>query len=275
MPEFDRIFTAYEQRLRQLMDELVTDFDPSSEERVHLALVTQLVQSVVRAYDSFQIASPTPLDASTSVMYAAAGQEGRGVLNVPLRSLVDSGTLSPAQARFLNAGLGTRRTLLITGGANVGKSTMLNALIGLLPADTRLVVIRENGDDLPALRGRSFVVQIAAPSGTADRENAFRKILRIRPDWIVVDHLGPGDGELFLEALGRGTGGLATVAMPRTDVSLSEWLDLKPESMERLAELNPLALRLERDRTGRPRIARVVELAVKERRVLTAGRPGL
>ena len=170
MPEFDRILTAYEHRLRQLTDELVADLDPSAEERLHLALVTQLVQSIVRTYDSFQITRPVDLDASTSVMYAAAGQEGRGILNVPLRSLVDSGTLSPAQARYLNGNLGMRRTSFISGGANVGKSTVLNALIGLLPGDMRLAVIRDDMEELPALRGRPVLVQITAQSGTPDRE---------------------------------------------------------------------------------------------------------
>ena len=274
MPEFDRILTAYEHRLRQLADELVADLDPSAEERLHLALVTQLVQSIVRTYDSFQITRPADLDASTSVMYAAAGQEGRGILNVPLRSLVDSGTLSPAQARYLNGNLGMRRTSFISGGANVGKSTVLNALIGLLPGDMRLAVIRDDMEELPALRGRPVLVQITAQSGTPDREEAFRQAGRLRPDWVIVDQLRPAEGPLLLEVLTLDTGGLATVPVPDAETSLTEWLGLKPEMMEHLADLNPLAIHLERDRTGRPRISRVVELALKEAGVL-ATRPRL
>ena len=270
MPEFDRILTAYEHRLRQLADELAADLDPSPEERLHLALVAQLVQSIVRTYDSFQITRPTDLDASTSVMYAAAGQEGRGILNVPLRSLVDSGTLSPAQARYLNGSLGMRRTLFISGGANVGKSTVLNALIGLLPGDLRLAVIRDDNEELPALRGRPVVVQITAQSGTPDREEAFRQAGRLRPDWVIVDQLRPGEGPLLLEVLTLDTGALATVAVPDAEASLTEWLGLRPDTMEHLADLNPLAIHLERDRTGRPRISRVVELALKEAGVLAA-----
>jgi hypothetical protein len=42
--------------------------------------------------------------------------------------------------------------------------------------------------------------------------------------------------------------------------------------MEHVVDLNPLALHLERDRTGRPRIARVVELALKEAGLLAGAR---
>ena len=274
MPEFDRILTAYEHRLRQLTDELVADLDPSAEERLHLALVTQLVQSIVRTYDSFQITRPVDLDASTSVMYAAAGQEGRGILNVPLRSLVDSGTLSPAQARYLNGNLGMRRTSFISGGANVGKSTVLNALIGLLPGDMRLAVIRDDMEELPALRGRPVLVQITAQSGTPDREQAFRQAGR--PETGLGDRrpATAGGGPAAVGSPDLDTGGLATVPVPDAETSLTDWLGLKPEMMEHLADLNPLAIHLERDRTGRPRISRVVELALKEAGVL-ATRPRL
>ncbi len=272
MPESDSVFAAYEHRLRQLVDELVADLDPSPEERAHLLLVTQLMQALLRTYDSCQIARPSPLDASTSVMYASAVVEGRGALNVPLRSLVDSGTLSPSQARFLNGNLSMRRSIFISGAPNVGKSTMLNSLIGLLPQDARLVIVRGDSEELPALRGRSSVIQIAAQSATPEREVAFRKAAKMRPDWIVVDQLQPSDGPLFLKSLTLDTGGLATVPIPETETSLSEWLTLKPTLMEHLAELNPIALHMERDKVGRPRIVRLVEPALKKARVVTVAR---
>lgn len=272
MPDFDRILTAYEHRLRQLADELVADLDPSPEEQVHVLLVTQLLQGIVRTYGSFQLSHASVLDASTSVMYAAAGHDGRGALNVPLRSLVDSSTLTPAQVRFLNANLGMKRTILVSGPSNVGKSTLLNALIGLLPADLRILSLLSEGEDLPALRGRSFVAQLTAQSGTAERQSAFQRAGRTAPDWLVIGELLPPDGPLFIEALGDDAAALATVPVGDPAASLAEWLGLAGAAAERLADINPLVVEMERDKTGRPRVTRVVELSFKDGAVLVTPR---
>ena len=108
-------------------------------------------------------------------MYAAVEQRERRVLNVPMRSLVDSNTATAWHARFLNASLGMKRTMIVSGEANVGKSTLVNALINFLPRDQRLVVIDESDDGLPAVRGRSFTVQLKGKQGTPNGRTHFRK----------------------------------------------------------------------------------------------------
>ena len=105
MPGFDRILAAYEHGMQKLADELVAELDPTDEERGHLLLASQLAQAVVRAYDSFQLDRGPALDATKSVMYAAANQPDRRVLNVPLRTLVDNNTLTGVEARLLSGSL--------------------------------------------------------------------------------------------------------------------------------------------------------------------------
>jgi Tfp pilus assembly pilus retraction ATPase PilT len=198
VPEFDRILSAYEHGLKKLADELIAELDPPEEERVHLLLVSQLIQSLVHTYDAFQLNRAPALEASKSVMYAAAEQQERRVLNVPLRSLVESNTMTAWHARFLNASLGMKRSVIVTGDTNVGKSTLVNALIDLLPRDQRIVVIDDGDEGLPSLRGRSFTVQLKAKHGSPNRATAFHKATDMKPNWLVVEELSRRDGPSFL-----------------------------------------------------------------------------
>jgi Tfp pilus assembly pilus retraction ATPase PilT len=194
MANVDRILAAYEHGLKRLADDLVTELDPSEEDKADLMLVVQLLEAIVRTYDTFQLNRSPSLEASKSVMYAAAGQQERRVLNVPLRSLVDHNTLTAWHARFLNGSNGLKRTVIVSGESNVGKSTLMNALVELIPRDQRVVVIDDADEELPAVRGRSFTVQIKAKRGTAARATAFRKAADMKPNWIIAGELARRDG---------------------------------------------------------------------------------
>ena len=87
---------------------MLADLDPNAEERDRVLLLDQLLMGILRSYGSYHLSRAPQLDASTSVMYASADQPigGRAaaqLLNVPLRSLVDSNTVSAWQARYLNS----------------------------------------------------------------------------------------------------------------------------------------------------------------------------
>lgn len=274
MPAFDRILAAYEHGLKKLADELVAEIDPPEEERAHLMLVAQILQAVVHSYDSYQLNRATSLEASTSVMYAAAAQQERRVLNVPLRTLVDNNTVTPWQARFLNGNLGLKRSMIVSGGPNVGKSTLLNALIDLLPRDQRIVVVDDAEEELPALRGRSFTVQIKAKRGTPARAAVFRKAADMKPNWVVTGELVRRDGPGFLEALAEGSSGLATVQTPDPEVTLSDWLAMSKTAAGHIEKINPLVIHMDRDQGGRPRVDRIIEVTMdKDTLVLTPRRP--
>jgi hypothetical protein len=265
VPPFDRILATYEHRLQKLADELIADLDPPDQERAHLLMAAQLAQAVVRAYDSFQVDRDTGLDSATSVMYASAAQPERRVLNVPLRTLVDNNTLTGLEARLLNGLLNLRRTLVISGGPNMGKSTLLNALLGMLSRDQRLVVVLdEDEEELPALRDRSFAVQIKAKPGTAARAGAFRRAGDMKPTWVVAGELGRRDGPAFFETLTKETSGLATVQAPDPGMALADWLAGARGLEEHLTTVRPLFVHMDRDQGGRPRIVKVLEVVMEE-----------
>ena len=274
MAKVDRILAAYEHGLRRLADDLVAELDPSEEDKADLMLVVQLLEAVVRTYDAFQLNRSPALEASKSVMYAAAAQPERRVLNVPLRSLVEHNTLTAWQARFLNGSIGLKRTIIVSGEANVGKSTLLNALVELIPRDQRVVVVDDADEELPAVRGRSFTVQLKAKRGTVARANTFHKAADMKPNWIVTGELARRDGPAFLEALAAGSSGLATIQTPDPEVTLTDWLAANRATPDQLNSANPIVVHMERDQGGRPRIDKVVEAKmVGELLVLTPRRP--
>lgn len=274
MPEFDRILAAYEYGLKKLADELLADRDPSDDERGHLLLVSELVQSLVHTYDAYQLSRAPGLEASKSVMYAAVEQRERRVLNVPMRSLVDSNTVTAWHARFLNAGLGMKRTMIVSGDANVGKSTLLNALINFLPRDQRLVVIDESDEGLPAVRGRSFTVQLKGKQGTPNRANAFQKAKDMKPNWLIVGELSRRDGPNFFEALAAGSCGLATVETPDPEASMADWMAMNKNVAAGLNKLELIFIHMGRDQAGRPHIEKVLEATAEDGKlVMTTRKP--
>jgi type IV secretory pathway ATPase VirB11/archaellum biosynthesis ATPase len=258
MPPSQRILAAYEQRLKKLADDLIAEKNPPEEERGHLLLVSRLVQAVVNAYESQQVDQAATLEAALSAMTGGSQQR---VLNVSLRRLVDDNLMTPWYARFLNSSLGLKRSMIISGGPNVGKSTLLNALIDLLSRDHRIVSIDEGDEGLPVLRERSFTVQLKAKRGTPARASVFRRAADMKPTWIVVGEVVRRDGPVFLETLAEGpSGGLTTVQTLDPEATLNEWLAMSKATADHLKKLNPLVVHLEREPGGNPRVQRVIEV---------------
>jgi hypothetical protein len=256
----ERILTAYEKGLNQLHEELAARLGLGREEQEHLKLINELLLSIVRTYGSFYISRKTMLDASTSVMYATSvGPAGEQVLNVSLASLVENSTLTAWQARFITSCLGTRRTLFVAGEEGVGKSTLLNALLQLLPVDQRMVAIEE-AERLPALKNRSFTVRLTSEPASPARLTALRKAMEMQPNWLVVDDLAPADGPAFLEALGSPVAGLASMDTSDLESTLRDWVARQASVAEGLTSIQPVIAYLGYDRAGSPRVLDIYEV---------------
>jgi Type II/IV secretion system protein len=266
MADFERIISAYERGLQQLVDSVLADLDPDAEEHERVVLLDQLLTGILRSYGSYHLSRAPHLDASTSVMYAAGDPRAEGrsaaqLLNVPLRSLVDSNTVSTWQARYLNSSLGMKRSLIVTGVKQTGKSTLLNSLVQLLPVDQRLVAI-EDQEQLPALRGRSFTVHLTAKPGTPASANALERAADMHPTWIVLGELRRSEALPFLRALAGGISGLATIVAPDPEVVLHDWVSTQPELAQYLRPVAPLIAHVERNNVGQPRLVRLCEVTV-------------
>jgi pilus assembly protein CpaF len=131
------------------------------------------------------------------------------------RELLELGTLTEAQLELLEAAVGERRSILVSGGTGSGKTTLLGALSGFVAPGERLVTI----EDAAELRlQRRHVVRLESrPAGVEGRgevtiRDLLRNALRMRPDRIVIGEVRGAEALDLLTALNTGhRGALSTV----------------------------------------------------------------
>ena len=111
--------------------------------------------------------------------------------------------------------LHTRRNILVSGGTASGKTTLLNALIALIPDDQRIVAIEDTLElpiDSPN-RVRFEARRLQQRAVTI--RDLVRHALRHRPDHIVVGELRGAEAADLLQALNTGHGGSPATPPPR------------------------------------------------------------
>lgn len=132
-----------------------------------------------------------------------------------LATLINNGTLSPAMADFLRIAVLARRNIVVSGGTGTGKTTLLNCLSTLIPADERIVTIEDSAE--LRLCHENLVSLEARPSNAEGRglvsiRDLVRNALRMRPDRIVVGECRGGETLDMLQAMNTGHDGSLTTA---------------------------------------------------------------
>lgn len=132
-----------------------------------------------------------------------------------LPELVDAGTLTPQAAQVLGQLVRVRASCLVTGATGTGKTTLLAALLGLVPPDERIVCIEEASELAPDhphvihLQERGANVQGV---GAVPMTTLVRTALRMRPDRLVLGECRGPEVRDVLTALNTGhEGGWATL----------------------------------------------------------------
>lgn len=115
---------------------------------------------------------------------------------------------------WLRKAVRQRQTILVSGGASTGKTTMLNALLGQIEAEERLILI----EDTPELRmpHDNVVGLVAARGGMGEArvtpEDLLIASLRMRPDRIILGEVRGSEALTFLRAANTGhPGSLCTI----------------------------------------------------------------
>jgi type IV secretion system protein VirB11 len=107
---------------------------------------------------------------------------------------------------FLRAAIKARLTILISGGTSTGKTTFLNAMLGEIPREERVVLVEDtpelrlpgaNGVGLVAVKGELGEAKVTA-------NELLQSALRLRPDRIVLGELRGAESVSFLRAINTG-----------------------------------------------------------------------
>lgn len=188
-----------------------------------------------------------------------------------LGDLVERGFLTADQADFLHDRVAARRTIVVGGATGAGKTTLVNALLGCVPSDERVVIIEETPELRPACR--HWVSLLARPAnlegaGALDQSALLRAALRMRPDRIVVGEARGPEVSVALNAMATGhEGSLLTVharkaaEIPQRLVELALMCPGLPESVVRSQVQRSIAVIVQvARREGRRAVVEIVDV---------------
>ena len=131
-----------------------------------------------------------------------------------LEDLVQLGTMTTQCARFLEASVASGLNILVAGGTQAGKTTLLNCLTAAIPTRER-VVTAEEVFELKVPLPDVVAMQCRQPSLEGTGEIKLRRLvkeaLRMRPSRIVVGEVRQEESLDLLIALNSGLPGMCTI----------------------------------------------------------------
>ncbi|WP_151771569.1 CpaF family protein [Streptomyces abyssomicinicus] len=132
-----------------------------------------------------------------------------------LPELIGLGSLDEQMLLLLAAFVRARFNIIVSGGTGTGKTTLLNALSGLVPSHERIVTIEDSAElqlqQNHVIRLESRPANIEG-KGQVTIRDLVRNSLRMRPDRIIVGEVRGGETLDMLQAMSTGhDGSLATV----------------------------------------------------------------
>ncbi len=186
-----------------------------------------------------------------SRMFAVMAVTGRVSLSIrrhrfrtaTLPDLVRLGVCDDALANFLGAVVRARRNVIIAGGTNVGKTTVLRALASAIPPDERLVTIEDTfelGLDHDPAHPDVVAMQAREPNiegeGVIDQAELVRWGLRMSPDRVIVGEIRGAEVVPMCNAMSQGNdGSLSTIHSSTSRGVFTKLAAYAAQSPERLS----------------------------------------
>ncbi len=128
--------------------------------------------------------------------------------------LVGLGTLTTQAARFLEAAVAAGLNIIVAGGTQAGKTTLLNCLASAIPARERVITAEEVFElqiglpDVVAMQTRQANLE---GTGEIPLRRLVKEALRMRPDRIIVGEVRQEECLDLLIALNSGLPGMCSI----------------------------------------------------------------
>ena len=139
----------------------------------------------------------------------------RGPIVRPVAPLSEGALEAEALARptaFLRDAVLARKTILISGGTSSGKTTFLNSLLKIVPADERILLVEDTPEVAVRQPNALGLVAVKGELGEARTtvDDLLQAGLRLRPDRIIVGEIRGKEAATFLRAINTGHPGSFT-----------------------------------------------------------------
>jgi pilus assembly protein CpaF len=132
-----------------------------------------------------------------------------------VHQLVPGGTLSPESADFLEACMVSGLNVVVAGGTQAGKTTLLNALLGCIPSSERIVSCEEvfeihlpHHPDWVPMQTRDASLE---GTGEIPLRRLVKEALRMRPSRLIVGEVRQAEALDLLIAMNSGLPAAATL----------------------------------------------------------------
>jgi pilus assembly protein CpaF len=222
------------------------------------------------------IVSPLALDGATLSIRKFARTP------ISMDRLVEIGSIPLQMAEVLQAVVGSRRNVLISGGTGSGKTTLLNAMSAYIDGRERIVTI-EDSAELQLQQEHVVRLETRPPNiegkGEVAQRDLVKNALRMRPDRIIVGEVRAGEAFDMLQAMNTGHEGSMTTVhanSPRDALSRVEQMigmsgiDISPRSARaQIASALHVVVQVARLSDGRRKVVSVSELTGMEGDVIT------
>ncbi len=130
-----------------------------------------------------------------------------------ISQLLQSKMLDVRMAQFLSACLQGRQNVLISGGTASGKTTLLNALLPLVPPHERVITIEES-PEIPYVLPNQVKLTASVATDASEQDISVRELiphaLRMRPDRIILGDCHGPEAREFIQAMNAGHRGSMT-----------------------------------------------------------------